>query len=114
MSKILIIGGSGFIGSHVANYFYESSHNTIVFDQKKNILLNKKIKIYFGNIVKSKVLEKLIKKSDYVFNFAALSDIDFANVDLPLPGRPLNSINSFISFWFKLNLWSTTRIPPIC
>ena len=34
--KILIIGGSGFIGSHVSDEFTKKNYNVTILDKKKN------------------------------------------------------------------------------
>ena len=33
--KILVIGGSGFLGSHVADKLTQAGHNVTIFDKKK-------------------------------------------------------------------------------
>ena len=42
--KIIVFGGSGFIGSHVAEALNEKGHRVIIADLKKNKNFNKKIK----------------------------------------------------------------------
>ena len=44
--KILIIGGSGFIGSHVADELSKKGHKVTIFDKKKSKWLRKNKKIY--------------------------------------------------------------------
>ena len=44
--KILIIGGSGFIGSHVADELSKKDHKVTIFDKKKSKWLRKNKKIY--------------------------------------------------------------------
>ena len=44
--KILVTGGSGFLGSHVADTLTEKGHNVIIYD-KKNLYGYKKIKNFF-------------------------------------------------------------------
>mgnify|MGYP001601465083 CR=1 FL=1 len=39
--RILVCGGSGFIGSHVADCLTNSGHDVIIFDFKKSFFLNK-------------------------------------------------------------------------
>ncbi len=68
--KILILGGAGFLGSHVADSLIEKSYNVIIYDIKKSEWVNKKCKFYQGNISNLKKLETLLKKVDIVYNFA--------------------------------------------
>ena len=34
-NKICVVGGSGFLGSHVASYLTENNHDVVIFDLKK-------------------------------------------------------------------------------
>ena len=74
--KILIIGGSGFLGSYVADELFRKGHKVILFDKKKSKRANKKIKIIIGDIQNHFILKKAIKGVDVVYNFAAISDLD--------------------------------------
>lgn len=75
MKKILIIGGSGFLGSHVADYFTKKKYDVTIFDQTKSTHLKKKQRFILSNLKNFKSLEKAIKSSDVVYHFAAMSDI---------------------------------------
>ena len=76
MSKITILGGSGFIGSHLADFLSEMNCKVTIFDLKKSSWLKKNQKMIKGNILDEKKLSLAIKGSDYVFNFAAIADMD--------------------------------------
>ena len=39
MSKVIVIGGSGFLGSHVADYLSYSGHKVSIFDKNEPIYL---------------------------------------------------------------------------
>lgn len=71
--KIGIIGGHGFLGSALSNLLEKKKVNFELFDIKKN---NLKPSSKIGDILKPKTLEKFIKKKDYIFNFAGLSDLN--------------------------------------
>ena len=45
--KIVIIGGSGFLGSHVADYFSNQKYKVIIADKRKPEEL-KKIKLFIN------------------------------------------------------------------
>jgi len=76
--KAVVIGGSGFIGSHVADALTKEGHNVTIFDIKKSPYLQKNQKMVVGNILDEKAVKNVIKDQDIVYNFAAIADIDEA------------------------------------
>ena len=62
--KILILGGSGFIGSHVADEFSNLSHDVTIFDEKKSPYIKKNQKFIKGNICNKSSLKKIKKFSN--------------------------------------------------
>ena len=60
--KILIIGGSGFIGSHVADVLAKYNYKVTIFDIKKPSTLLKNQKFVKGDISNIKKLTTSIKK----------------------------------------------------
>ena len=76
--KITVTGGSGFLGSHVADELSKRGHKVKIFDRKKSMWKRPDQKIFIGDILNYKDLESAIKGADAVFHFAALADIDEA------------------------------------
>ena len=76
--KIVVTGGSGFLGSHVADELSKKGQDVTIFDKKKTRWIRQDQKIYVGNILNVKDLKKVIKGSDIVFHFAALSGLEEA------------------------------------
>jgi len=75
MSKIIVTGGAGFVGSHLTDRLIKENHQVVVIDnlstgKKEN--LNKKAKFYKINILSPKI-SQIFKKErpDFVFHFAA-------------------------------------------
>ena len=75
MKKVLVIGGSGFLGSHIADIFTKKKYQVTIFDKKKSPWIQAKQKIIISNLNNTKKLEQAIKNSDFVYHFAGMSDI---------------------------------------
>jgi len=81
--KIVIFGGSGFLGSHVADHLSHIGNKVLIIDKNKPIKLRKNQTFLRADITK-KINYQLILKNTYaVFNFAAIADIEKAN-EMPI------------------------------
>ncbi len=79
--NILITGGAGFIGSHLADSLIKQGYNVRVLDnlesqvhgplQKIPDYLNKKVGFTQGSILEPEILRKSLQDMDAVFHFAA-------------------------------------------
>ena len=76
--KCLVTGGSGFLGSHVADELTKKGHTVIIFDLKKSKWLKLNQKMIVGNMLNYRQLNNALKKVDYVLHFAGLSDLNKA------------------------------------
>ena len=81
MTKCIVTGGAGFIGSHLVEKLVKKKYSVIVIDnfstgQIKNLEnVKNKIKIVRLDISKSKNLDKYFRNVKYVFHLAAKADI---------------------------------------
>ena len=79
--KILVTGGAGFIGSHIAEYLVQRGNDVTVLDnlttgKKENLAkINDKINFVNGDIRDYKLLEKLVNDTTGVFHEAALASV---------------------------------------
>ena len=79
--KILVTGGAGFIGSHIAEYLVQRGDDVTVLDnlntgRKENLAkINDKINFVNGDIRDYKLLEKLVSDTAGVFHEAALASV---------------------------------------
>ena len=48
--KILITGGSGFLGSHLCDLLSSEGHEVTIFDIKKSKYIRKDQKMYLGSV----------------------------------------------------------------
>ncbi len=76
--KIIVLGGGGFIGSHVADELSKKGHKVTIFDKKKSKWLRKNQKMLVGDILNYDALSNAIRNNQIVYNFAAISDLDRA------------------------------------
>jgi UDP-glucose 4-epimerase len=77
--KVLITGGAGFIGSHLAERLLKEGHSVIVVDNLSTGRIENiegfknhpKFKFIEGDILDGKLMEKAVASSDVVFHLAA-------------------------------------------
>lgn len=73
--NILIIGGSGFLGSHVSDEFSKKNYKVTIVDKKKSKYINKNQKFINLDLKNIKRLSEEIKKFDIIYYFADIADI---------------------------------------
>ena len=94
--KYLITGGSGFIGSHLAERLLDQGHSVTIIDNlstgsEDNLLrVKKNIEFHHGNILDKPLMEELIAESDYVVHLAAALGV------LNIVNKPLESLKTNI------------------
>lgn len=98
--RTVVFGGSGFLGSHVADALTEVGHQVTIYDRVKSSYLQESQKIIFGDILEEDKVEAAVKGADYVYNFAGIADIDEASQ------KPVESV--------KYNILGNTYILEAC
>jgi len=93
MTKVCIIGGAGFLGSHVADALTLSGYEVCIYDQKISPWLKDGQKMIIGDILNFEQLDAAIKGSQIVYNFAALADLNAA-LDKPLDKVRINVLGN--------------------
>ena len=73
--NILLIGGSGFIGSHTADILSENGYNVTIFDKDRSPWIRKNQKMIIGDLMDSKTLSSSMKNIDCVYFFGGIADI---------------------------------------
>lgn len=76
--NVLVLGGAGFLGSHVADYLTKEGYSVVIFDLKKPAFLQKGQKFITGDMLDSKLVDKAMKGCEVVYNFAGIADMDDA------------------------------------
>ncbi len=98
--KAIVFGGSGFIGSHVADCLTEAGYEVAIFDLKPSSYLLPAQEMIIGNILDREAVAKAVSGCDVVYNFAGLADIEEAHQ------KPLEAVES--------NILGTTIILESC
>lgn len=99
-NRVLVVGGSGFLGSNLADYLTNKGYDVGILDKKKSRWIGNKQKFYnldIGNIVE---LKKILKNYSYVFHFGDIADLNY------LYNKPIISITE--------NILKTVNLLKIC
>ena len=86
LNKVIVFGGSGFLGSHVADSLTNKGFDVTIFDIKNSPYLQENQKMIVGDIMNYQDIDGAINGNDIVYNFAGISDIDECH------NRPLDTI----------------------
>ena len=75
-NKVLVTGGAGFIGSHVADALSEKGYEVTILDMKESPFLCKDQKMVVGDILDDELLNQVVKGQYAVYHYAGIADID--------------------------------------
>jgi len=100
LKKVVVFGGSGFLGSYVADALTEKGYGVTIFDIYESKFANEKQKMVLGDILDQEQVNDVVKNSQYVYHFAGLADINEAKLN------PLETVTS--------NVLGTTNILEAC
>lgn len=109
MKKVIVIGGSGFIGSHVADHLEASGYSVTIFDKQASPWVSSSQNMVLGDISDLDALIKVCRDAYAVYNFSALSDLNIAlkepikTIEINILGNAkileacrINDVNRFI------------------
>jgi UDP-glucose 4-epimerase len=88
--NVLVIGGSGFMGSHTADELSKRGFSVTIFDNNLSDWKTDDQKIIIGDIFNQTDLKNAMKDIDYVYHFAGIADILESKKD------PVKTINTNI------------------
>ena len=98
--KILITGGSGFLGSHVADYLSKAGHEVTILDICPSPYLRKDQKMIVGDILDESLINEVVVNHEIVYHFAGIADID------ECAEKPVDTV--------KLNILATVFLLEAC
>jgi len=93
--KVAVFGGSGFLGSHVADALTENGYDVLIYDVNPSAYINRGQRIIIGDLLDQKKVEEAVSGCDYVYNFAGIADLDEAS-QKPLESVKINILGNSI------------------
>lgn len=98
--KVVVIGGSGFLGSHVADILTERGHRVIVYDRRPSPYLQPGQEMMVGDLLDEAEVRRAVTDCEIVYHFAGIADINEANQ------RPVETV--------RQNVLGTTMLLEAC
>lgn len=98
--KVIVFGGAGFLGSHVADVLTDRGYEVKIFDLKVSPYIKDGQVSIVGDVASPKQVDEAVESCDIVYNFAAVADMDDAET------KPIETV--------KTNIWGNTVILDAC
>lgn len=76
MKTVCVFGGSGFLGSHVADKLLDAGYRVRIFDQNPSAWIRDGQEMIVGNLLDQEQVEQVVAGAEVVYNFAALADLN--------------------------------------
>lgn len=89
-SRVVVIGGSGFLGSHLADALSDAGHSVVVFDAAPSCWLRNDQEMVLGDVMNPEDLAGAVRGASHVFHLAGIADIKEAS------SRPLDVVRTNI------------------
>ena len=90
---VTVIGGSGFLGSHVADQLSEAGYRVRIYDRAGSAWKRDGQEMIVGDLLDREKLSSVIAGTDVVYNFAALADLNLAR-DQPIKTVEVNILGN--------------------
>ena len=74
--KVLVTGGAGFLGSHVADVLTSSGHAVTILDKISSQYCQANQRMVIGDLQDRSLVESLVRDAEVIYHFAGISDID--------------------------------------
>lgn len=100
MKKIVVFGGAGFLGSHVADALSEAGYRVTVFDINSSAYIQENQSMVQGDIMDQHLVDQVVSEHNIVYHFAGIADIDECNE------RPVDTV--------KYNILGTIQLLEAC
>jgi len=93
MKIACVLGGSGFLGSHVADKLTDAGYQVRIFDQRPSPWIRPDQEMMLGNLLNQNEVNEAIQGAEVVYNFAALADLN-AGLNNPLDTVRINVLGN--------------------
>ena len=93
--KTIVVGGSGFLGSHVADALTEAGHAVTLYDLRPSSYLKPTQRFIEGDILDAEKVREAFRGQEVVYNFAGLADLDEAH-EQPVDSVRVNVLGNAI------------------
>jgi UDP-glucose 4-epimerase len=93
MKKACVIGGSGFLGSHVSDQLSEAGYQVLIYDRVPSPWQRADQTMVVADLLDEAALNEAITDCEAVYNFAAIADLDEA-LDKPLETVKVNILGN--------------------
>lgn len=84
--KVVVFGGSGFLGSHTVEILTEKGYEVTIFDLKPSPYIKPKQEMVIGDILDFDAVKEVVRDTSIIYNFAGIADMDDASQ------RPIDTI----------------------
>lgn len=101
MKKVVVFGGSGFLGSYVADELTRRNYDVTIADINSSVYLQENQKFKKVDVLDIKNIKEIINDADMVYNFVAIANLDDAIND------PIGTFN--INVMGNLNILEACR-----
>ena len=101
MKKVVVFGGSGFLGSYVADELTRKNYDVTIADINRSEYIQDNQEFASVNILDIENIKEIIKDAEIVYNFVAIANLDEAIHD------PINTMN--INVIGNLNILEACR-----
>lgn len=91
--KVLVAGGSGFLGSYVVDQLVDRGYQVTIYDMRPPSVSRPGLRFIQGNILDSAAVSAAVAGNDVVYNFAGLADLN-NSIDKPVETVSLNVIGN--------------------
>lgn len=98
--RVVVFGGSGFLGSHVADVLTEQGHHVRICDLRPSPYLRPDQEMIVGDLLDEAKVRRAVTDYEVVYHFAGVADIDEANQ------RPVETV--------RQNVLGTTMLLEAC